>query len=179
MGKEHSIDIGEIYKKLTTGAIIRDFGFCNGLYHGTKRYYAQKILKTKELEDTDDGHLGSGFYCYFLEPECCEKWARDKYNGEAIAILILKANLCNIFYISEKRYNILKDFAEKEYKGFNNDIDITIGYIIEKVIKEFINEYIHIDIDTVCRYRTYSGIKVLAVSLRNQRITQIEIWEPK
>ena len=69
--------------------------------------------------------------------------------------------------------------AEKEYEGFNSDIDVTIGYIIEEVIKNFINKKFDIDIDTVCRYRTYSDIKVLAVSLRNQRITQIEIWEPE
>jgi len=177
MSEEHRIDISEIYGKLNTDGIIKNFGFCKCLYHGTKTYYAQQIIKTKELKDTDKGHLGPGFYCYFLEPTCSKIWASNKYKGEAIAVLVLKANLGNVFYINDKRYNIFKDFAEKNLEDYDPDIDVTIGYVVERVIKEFIKNKFDIDIDTVCRYRIFSNIQVLVVSLRKQRIVDIDRWE--
>ncbi len=177
MSDEKNLEINRVWGKLIKDGIIEDFGFCNCLYHGTKKYYAQQIINTKKIRDADRGHLGSGFYCYFLEPNCSKIWARNKFKGEKIAILVLKANLGNVFYINEKRYNIFKDFAEKKIKDYDPDINITVGYVVEKVIKEFIKNKFDIDIDTVCKYRVFSNIQVLVFSLRKQRIKKIDIWE--
>ncbi|GAI20582.1 unnamed protein product, partial [marine sediment metagenome] len=72
---------------------------------------------------------------------------------------------------------IFKNFAEKNLKDNGPDIDITIGYIIEEIIENFIKNKFDIDIDTVCRYRVFSKIQVLVFSLRKQRIVDIGIWE--
>lgn len=182
MSEDTNLDINEVGSKLIKDGIIENYGFCNCLYHGTKKYYAQQIVDTKEIKhDEDIGHLGSGFYCYFLEPTCCKIWAREKFNRESIAILVLKASLGNILHINEERYKIFKDFAEKkEFKNFDPDINKTIGYIIETVIKGFIKNTFDTDIDTVCKYRIYRDKPVLMVSLRRQRIKTVKIyWEQK
>ena len=68
----------------------------------------------------------------------------------------------------------LEGIALSDYEP---EIDITIGYVVEEIIEDFIKNKIDIDIDTVCRYRDFSKIQVLVFSLRKQRIADINMME--
>lgn len=188
MSEEKILEPNKVFEQLVKDGIKEDCGIHRYLYHGTSKDIAQKILSENEIITGDNvGYLGIGFYCYYLDIEASRIWARkkistEKNNNKKIAVLVLVANLGNLFFISKELNINFKDLA-KEHIDFSSDINITVGFIVERIIKEFIKPRYDIDIQTVGRYHIHNKNKkprpVLIFSLRDKlMINKIELcWE--
>lgn len=183
MNKEKALEFNKDCEQLIKGGIKKNCGICRELYHGTSKYIADKILKEGEIREGDRGYLGAGIYCYYFDEDASKIWARRNNIGK-IAIFKLVANLGNTLFINKELYSSFEALA-KEHTDFSPDINITIGYIIERVIKEFIKPKLDINIHTVAQCRIYcksskkKSRPEFMYSLRNkQMIKEFELhWE--
>lgn len=184
MNEEKILELNKVCEQLVKDGIKKGCGICKYLYHGTSKYIAYQILDKDEIKTGDEvGYLGIGFYCYYFDIEASKIWARGRNTGK-IAVLNLVANLGNTFFISKELHRSLEDLAA-EYSDFSSDINITVGFIIERVIKEFIKPKYDIDVHTVgqchiyCKSKKRKSRSGLMYSLRNKlMVKKIELcWE--
>lgn len=186
MNKEKALEFNKDFEELIKGGIRENCGICRELYHGTSKYAADKILKKGEIREGDEiGYLGAGIYCYHFDKEAGKIWARGRNIGK-IVVLKLVANLGNTFFINKELYRSFEDLATK-HTDFSLNISTTIGYIIERVIKEFIKPKLDINIHTVAQCHIYCKSKKrksraeFMYSLRDKlMIKEIKLcWEEK
>lgn len=183
MGEEQILNREEIDGQLLEEAIKIESGICKHLYHGTLKSVAQKIQRPTEIEiGADVGWLGKGVYCYHLDVEASRIWARIKYKTNKIAVLTLTADLGNILFASKELHQFFQNRAT-ELIQLNLDINMKVGYIIERFIKEIITPDLNIEIHSVARTYIFGQRKIrrpaLMYSLRKKgMITDFGLyWE--
>jgi hypothetical protein len=108
-------------------------------YHGTSRENVEQIFRDNRFVPSggEDHYLGSGIYFYEGSRELAEKWARKKFRGDEIGIIIAEIQLgrCLDLTIPECR-TILKDFKSKLEKK-RPGLAITDPFVINLLCQNF------------------------------------------
>lgn len=177
MSGEQFIEFNEIDNQVLGEAIKRKCRVCNHLYHGTKQYFAQQLIDTKEINiGSEVGYLGNGFYCYLYDAEASRIYASDKYkknNNERIAVIRLIVELGDVFFICPELHKYFLSIAQK-LEG-KEVLRKKVGGLIELFIKKIIiPNYEYIDTVAQCDNYNKSGINrpVFMYSIRHAKMVK-------
>jgi hypothetical protein len=110
-------------------------------YHGTSRENAAKIERERKFLPSldDDCYLGTGIYFFEGSKELAEKWARRKFHGNQIGIIIAEIQLgrCLDLTIPEIRM-LMREVGnqlEKKRPGKRITDPFVINYYCENIEK--------------------------------------------
>jgi hypothetical protein len=180
--EEEKVDIKkeDIDADVLKWSILEDVGEQNHLYHGTSKENAHYILLNNSIAAGKElSYLGKGVYCYYLDRYAAKDWASLKHKNEKKAIINLTAELGNVLLICNELRQILVKKAE-EFIGTNSYFtNVTIGLLIEKLIKHVID----IDINAVSRMYVLKKPKskqrnATMYCIRGERVRKIALyWE--
>lgn len=133
--------------------ILYDDVLHKNLFHGTRKYIAEEISRTKKIVISEEiGYLGIGFYCYLYDKKAAEIFAKRKYQSADIGVINISANFKVILFVFKELYNSLKERANLLIsKDINlGNIRECVGYLLEIFIKE-INRIFQCEIKTVAQ----------------------------
>jgi hypothetical protein len=111
-------------------------------FHGTSKTIAEHIVRTKKFipSSGEDCFLGDGIYFFEAGKERAKWWARRRYRGQQIGIIIAVIQLGRCLDLSDPTHVELVKLTEREIEKTNVAKKITdtlvINFLTNKIDKE-------------------------------------------